>query len=49
VNRTVWRNVYGYDMSVIRDAAMLEPLVDTVQEEAVITDKCAVLVRVSCT
>ena len=32
-------------MSVIRDLAMLEPLVDTVQDEAVISDKCAILVR----
>lgn len=36
----VWNNVYGFNMRVIRDLAMLEPLVDTVQQEAVITDHC---------
>ena len=41
----VWRNVYGFDMSVIRDLAMMEPLVDTVQEESMISDKCAIMVR----
>ena len=38
-----WRNVYGYDMSCIRDLAMMEPLVDTVQEDSLISDKCAIL------
>lgn len=35
-----WNSVYGYDMSCIRDLAMLEPLVDTVNGEAVNTDHC---------
>ena len=34
----VWSSVYGYDMSCIRDVAMLEPLVDTVNGDAVCTD-----------
>jgi len=33
-----WDNVYGFDMSPIKKLAMLEPLVDTVEEEAVLTD-----------
>lgn len=33
-----WREVYGFDMSCIRDMAMLEPLVDTVQGGAVMSD-----------
>jgi protein arginine N-methyltransferase 1 len=33
-----WRSVYGFDMTCIRDMAMLEPLVDTVQSDAVNTD-----------
>ena len=42
----VWRNVYGFDMTVIRELAMLEPLVDTVQPEAVVSDRCALIVSV---
>lgn len=33
-----WDNVYGFDMSPIKKLAMLEPLVDTVEEDAVIAD-----------
>lgn len=40
-----WRNVYGFDMSVLRDVAMLEPLVDTVQGEAVVANRVPLLVR----
>ena len=35
-----WRSVYGFDMSCIRDMAILEPLVDTVNPEAIATDHC---------
>jgi type I protein arginine methyltransferase len=35
-----WRNVYGFDMSCIREMALLEPLVDVVQAEAIVTDHC---------
>ena len=35
-----WRNVYGFDMSCIRDMAILEPLVDSVQADAIATDHC---------
>jgi protein arginine N-methyltransferase 1 len=36
-----WKSVYGFDMSCMRDTAILEPLVDTVQSEAVNTNACA--------
>lgn len=35
-----WSNVYGFDMSCIRKIAMSEPLVDSVQEEQVVTKPC---------
>lgn len=35
-----WKSVYKFDMSVIRDMAMLEPLVDTVNAAAVNTSAC---------
>ena len=38
-----WRSVYGFDMTCIRNLAMLEPLVDTVQGAAVISDASALM------
>jgi len=38
-----WDNVYGFDMSCIREIALLEPLVDTVDGEAVISNSCDVI------
>lgn len=35
-----WDSVYGFDMSAIRDVALLEPLVDTVEARQVVTDSC---------
>ena len=32
-----WNNVYGFDMSCIRDVAMMEPLVDTTNAKAMVT------------
>jgi len=32
---TFWENVYGFDMSVIKEMALLEPLVDVVPKDAV--------------
>lgn len=32
-----WENVYGFDMSCIKDIALSEPLVDTVEEKAVVS------------
>ena len=36
----VWDNVYGFDFSCIKDIALREPLVDTVDLKAVATDPC---------
>ncbi|TFK25241.1 putative arginine methyltransferase [Coprinopsis marcescibilis] len=33
-----WENVYGFDYSCIKDIALREPLVDTVELKAVVTD-----------
>lgn len=38
-----WDNVYGFDMSCIKKVAMLEPLVDTVDEGAVCSEFTPVL------
>ncbi|KAF8187509.1 protein arginine N-methyltransferase [Pholiota molesta] len=37
-----WDNVYGFDYSCIKDIALREPLVDTVELKAVVTDPCLV-------
>lgn len=36
-----WDSVYGFNMSCIRDIAMQEPLVDTVDQEQICTSTCA--------
>jgi len=38
-----WNNVYGFDMSCIKDIAMQEPLVDTVEGHTVVTDSYPIL------
>lgn len=38
-----WDNVYGFDMRCIKEIALLEPLVDTVEDGAVVTDVCPIL------
>eukprot|EP00943_MAST-04B_sp_MAST-4B-sp1_P003018 g3018.t1 len=38
-----WDNVYGFDMSSIKELAYLEPLVDTVDGEAVVTNQVKIL------
>lgn len=40
----VWDNVYGFDYSCIKDIALREPLVDTVELKAVVTDPCSIKV-----
>merc|ERR1712137_922069 len=40
-----WSNVWGFDMSCIRERAILEPLVDSVDEKNIVTDHCMILVR----
>jgi hypothetical protein len=42
----VWDNVYGFDYSCIKDIALREPLVDTVELKAVVTDPCLIKVRI---
>lgn len=39
-----WENVYGFDMSCIRDVAMKEPLVDIVDPKQVVTNACLIKV-----
>jgi len=38
-----WDNVYGFDMSCIKEMALLEPLVDTCDGQQVISDTCKIL------
>jgi len=42
---TVWDNVYGFDYSCIKHIALREPLVDTVELKAVVTDPCMIKVH----
>ena len=42
---TVWDNVYGFDYSCIKDIALREPLVDTVELKSVVTDPSLMKVR----
>lgn len=38
----VWDDVYGFDYSCIKDIALKEPLVDTVELKAVVSNPCAI-------
>lgn len=40
-----WENVYGFDMSCVKDVAIQEPLVDVVEPKQVVTNSC--LIKVS--
>ncbi|XP_013819735.2 PREDICTED: protein arginine N-methyltransferase 8 isoform X2 [Capra hircus] len=40
-----WENVYGFDMTCIRDVAMKEPLVDIVDPKQVVTNACLIKVQ----
>ena len=42
-NPTVWDNVWGFDYSPLKHTALTEPLVDTVEMKAVVTDPTAIL------
>ncbi len=35
-----WDNVYGFDMSSIKERALIEPLVDNVDPEQIATSSC---------
>lgn len=49
MSSVVWDNVYGFDYSCIKDIALREPLVDTVELKAVATDPCMIKVgRLHC-
>lgn len=37
-----WDDVYGFDMSCIKSQAMMEPLVDNVDPEQVVTGACPI-------
>ena len=41
---TGWENVYGFDMTCIRDVAMKEPLVAIVDPKDVVTNACLIKV-----
>ncbi|KAJ5611663.1 Protein arginine N-methyltransferase 1 [Penicillium herquei] len=38
-----WDNVYGFDYSPMKDIALKEPLVDTVEMKALVTDPCPII------
>lgn len=42
---TVWDKVYGFNMSCIKDIALREPLVDTVDQNMILSNSVAILVR----
>ena len=44
--KIVWENVYGFDMSVIKEQAMQEPLVDVVESQSLVSDSCPILVKI---
>jgi len=38
-----WEDVYGFDMSIIQQCAMQEPLIDVVEDRSVVSDSCSVI------
>ncbi|KNC76471.1 hypothetical protein SARC_11030 [Sphaeroforma arctica JP610] len=38
-----WKNVYGFDMSIVSEMAMAEPLVDTVDAASIVTNHCPLI------
>lgn len=43
-----WDDVYGFDYSCIKEIALREPLVDTVEARTVVTKACPILVGREC-
>jgi hypothetical protein len=41
----VWDNVYGFDYSCMKEIALREPLVDTVETKSVVSKPCVIKVR----
>lgn len=39
-----WENVYGFDMSCIKEVAIKEPLVDVVDPKQLVTSSCLIKV-----
>lgn len=39
-----WENVYGFDMSCIKDVAIKEPLVDVVDPKQLVSNSCLIKV-----
>lgn len=39
----VWDNVYGFNYSPMKEIALTEPLVDTVEMKALVTDPCPII------
>jgi type I protein arginine methyltransferase len=42
-----WDRVWGFDMSCIHKLTMLEPLVDCVNDNAIVTNRCEFIVSSS--
>jgi len=38
-----WDNVYGFDMSCIKELALMEPLVDNCEPKQIISDSCSIM------
>lgn len=45
LSRPGWENVYGFDMSCIKEVAIKEPLVDVVDPKQLVSSAC--LIKVS--
>ena len=45
---TVWDNVYGFNMAPIKKLAMVEPLVDVVDSQTIVSGADKLVVRVCC-
>jgi hypothetical protein len=43
---TGWENVYGFDMSCIKEVAIKEPLVDVVDPKQLVSSACLIKVGV---
>lgn len=43
-----WENVYGFDMSCIKEVAIKEPLVDVVDPKQLVSTACLIKVSFQC-
>lgn len=39
-----WESVYGFDMSCVKEMALKEPLVDTVDQQQIVGSHCPLIV-----